>query len=85
MSAYGNDARVRKVNDHLFTVYGDDKYAAEEDTPGCWFVYPTLDSAAGREAQRLSRPERDEWASQTTVGPFPSEDAAIESLIGPPR
>ncbi len=85
MSGYDTDPRVEKVNNHLYWVCDDDKYFGEEVTSGRWFTAPALDSRQGREAQRLSRQEREDWAERMTVGPFPSRDAAIASLIGAPR
>ncbi len=85
MSGYDNDPRVERINDHLYDVDGDDKYFVEEVTLGRWFTAPALDSRQGREAQGRSREFREDWAESTTVGPFPSRDAAIASLIGPPR
>jgi hypothetical protein len=86
MNGYDNDARVDWINPYYCLVHGDDKYDVAADQPGKWYVSPSLDSNAGRDAQRLRDSDAcDAWARETTAGPFPSSDAAIASLIGAPR
>lgn len=85
MSAYDNGPRVRRVNDHLYIVNGDDKYGVEEVDHGSWYVGPMIGSSSYRSAGLRSREDAEAWAERTTVGPFPSRDAAIASLIGAPQ
>ncbi len=85
MTGYDSDPRVRRVHDHLFIVRGDDEYGIEEVRHGEWVTGPMIGGASYRSAGLRNRQEAEAWAERTTVGPFPSSDAAIASLIGPPQ
>ncbi len=86
MSAYDRDPRVRVLDEYFVIVTGDDEYRVIDDTcTDRWFTVPSLNNRAFGRAGLRSREEADEWLRQRQVGPFPSRDAAIASLIGPPR
>ncbi len=85
MSSYDNDQRVDVVDQHFVIVTADDRYdVIAPTTSNQWFTAPSLDPRTGTVAG-VRREEVAEWVRQRQVGPFPSRDEAIASLIGPPR
>ncbi len=86
MTSYDHDPRVRVLDEFFVVVTGDDKYDVYAKTSADrWFTTPSLDSRSISVAALRSREETEAWLSRRRSGPFPSRDAAIASLIGPPR
>ncbi len=74
---------VRQVNAHQFTVYIEGgPFDVEEVEVGEWYVSPAIGSEMSRNAGITNRFEAEEFARQTTWGPYGSQEEAIASLDG---
>ncbi|GAA0494320.1 hypothetical protein Ade02nite_20420 [Paractinoplanes deccanensis] len=87
MSAYDNDLRVDRINEHHFVVTApDDNYDVSAwMSEQHWLIDPARNSHARREANIRNREEAEAFTARTVRGPFRSADEAIHSLIGDPQ
>lgn len=86
MSSYDDDRRVKRIDDFLIKVYGDDKFDVfPQGAMDRWFTVPSADSHASRQAGLHTRELWEDWGAAAKVGPYRSSDEAIASLIGGAR